>query len=69
MKWKNFVQILSVFCLLALLNGYVLNQEALVAINKISVKPEKLNTLVMFETSAPPAWRAGGRRYRPFLPR
>ena len=55
MKWKNFFQILSVFCLLALLNGYVLNNEALVTINKISVKPEILNTLIIFETSAPPA--------------
>jgi type IV pilus assembly protein PilQ len=55
MKWKNFIQILSVFCLLALLNGYVFNNEALVTINKISVKPEKLNTLIIFETSAPPA--------------
>ncbi len=54
MKWKNFFQILSVFCLLALLNGYVLNNEALVTINEISVKPEKLNTLIIFETSAPP---------------
>ena len=55
MKWKNFFQILSVFCLLALLNGYVLNNEALVTINKISVKPEKLNTLIIFDTSTPPA--------------
>lgn len=54
MKWKKFSQILSVFCLFALLNGYVLNNEALVTINKISVKPEKLNTLIIFETSAPP---------------
>ncbi|TET71409.1 MAG: type IV pilus secretin family protein [Candidatus Aminicenantes bacterium] len=54
MKWKKFFQILSVFCLFALLNGYVLNNEALVTINKISVKPEKLNTLIIFETSAPP---------------
>ncbi|TEU05510.1 MAG: type IV pilus secretin family protein, partial [Candidatus Aminicenantes bacterium] len=55
MKWKKFSQILLVFCLFALLNGYVLNNEALVTINKISVKPEKLNTLIIFETSAPPA--------------
>jgi type IV pilus secretin PilQ/predicted competence protein len=55
MKWKKLFQILSVFCLLALLNGYVFNNEALVTINKISVKPEKLNTLIIFETSAPPA--------------
>ncbi len=55
MKWKKFSQILSVFYLFALLNGYVLNNEALVTINKISVKPEKLNTLIIFETSAPPA--------------
>jgi type IV pilus secretin PilQ/predicted competence protein len=55
MKWKNFFQILSVFCLLALLNGYALNNENLVTINEISVNPEKLNTLIIFETSTPPA--------------
>jgi len=55
MKWKNFFRILSVFCLFALLNGYVLNNEALVTINEISVNPEKLNTLIIFKTSTPPA--------------
>lgn len=55
MKWKKFSQILSVFCLFALLNGYVLNNETLVTINEISVKPEKLNTLIIFKTSTPPA--------------
>ncbi len=55
MKWKYFFQILSVFCRIDLLNGYVLNNEAFVTINKISVKPEKLNTLIIFETSTPPA--------------
>jgi type IV pilus secretin PilQ/predicted competence protein len=55
MKWKNFFQIISVFCLLALLGVYALSNEALVTINEISVKPEKLNTLIIFKTSAPPA--------------
>jgi type IV pilus secretin PilQ/predicted competence protein len=55
MKWKNFFQIISVFCLLALLSVYALSNEALVTINEISVKPEKLNTLIIFKTSAPPA--------------
>ncbi|HEA64970.1 MAG TPA: type IV pilus secretin family protein [Candidatus Aminicenantes bacterium] len=54
MKWNNFLKILSVSCMLVLLNGYVLNNEALVTINEISVKSGKLNTLIIFETSAPP---------------
>jgi type IV pilus secretin PilQ/predicted competence protein len=55
MKWKNFFQIISVFCFLGLLSVYALSNEALVTINEISVKPEKLNTLIIFKTSAPPA--------------
>jgi len=52
MERKNIFQVLFIFCLLALFSGYAVNNESLVTINKISVKPEKLNTKIILETSA-----------------
>ena len=53
MKRKNLFHILPLFCLLAFLSGYAVENESLVSINKIFVKPEKLNTKIVLETSAP----------------
>lgn len=53
MKKKNYLKVLCLLCLLALLSGFAHENESLVNINKISVHPGKLNTKICLETNSP----------------
>jgi len=52
MKKEKIIQVLSLFCFLALLWGYASSQSS-VSINKIIVRSKEFNTLLFLETSAP----------------
>jgi hypothetical protein len=52
MKKKKLIQILSLFCFLALLWGYASSQSS-VRINKIFVQSKAFNTLIFLEASGP----------------